>query len=249
VVAALISIHNLTRTYQIGERPIPILRGIDLTIQEGECLSLMGPSGSGKTTLMHLIGCLDRPDGGSYHFQGQEVSHLDDDALARLRARHIGYVFQAFNLIPQMTLRENVELPLTYLDVPPRERRHRALAAIEQVGLAHREAHRPSELSGGENQRGAIARALIIEPALLLADEPTGSLDSRTGEEITELFLALNRKGLTVLIVTHDPLLAARTNRIVRLRDGRLVDHLPQEGGSAGDPATAPRAAGPGHPA
>jgi len=242
-VPALIAIRNLTRTYQIGDRPIPILRGIDISIQEGECLSLMGPSGSGKTTLMHLIGCLDRPDGGSYHFQGQEVSRLSDDDLARLRARHIGYVFQAFNLIPQMTLRENVELPLTYLDIPPRERRTRALKAIEQVGLAHREDHRPAELSGGENQRGAIARALIIEPALLLADEPTGSLDSRTGEEITELFLALNRKGLTVLIVTHDPLLAARTNRIVRLRDGRLVDHLPQDSSPAPAPAPAQPAA------
>jgi putative ABC transport system ATP-binding protein len=224
VPAPLVRTSGLKRTYRIGDRDIPVLRGLDLEIAHGECMALMGPSGSGKTTLLHLIGCLDRPDGGTYHFRGEETSRLRDDDLARLRAQHIGYVFQAFNLIPQMTLRENVELPLIYLEVPAKQRRARALAALERVGLADRAAHRPAELSGGENQRGAIARALIVEPSLLLADEPTGSLDSKTGEEITELFLELNRNGLTVLIVTHDPTLAGRTRRIVRMLDGSLAE-------------------------
>jgi putative ABC transport system ATP-binding protein len=223
-MGAVVELTGITRTYAMGTREIPVLRGIDLSVAAGECVALMGPSGSGKTTLMHIIGCLDRPDGGSYRLRDQEVSQLGDDELSHLRARHIGYVFQSFNLIPQMTLRENVELPLTYLDVASRERLSRAQSVLEQVGLGKRLHHRPSELSGGENQRGAIARALIIQPTLLLADEPTGSLDSKTGEEITSLFLELNRNGLTVIIVTHDPQVATRMQRIVQMRDGQLVD-------------------------
>jgi putative ABC transport system ATP-binding protein len=198
------------------------LAGVSLEVREGEKLAIMGPSGSGKTTLLSILGCLDRPTRGEHLFDGRRVAALSDDELSRLRNRSIGFVFQAFHLIPQLTVAENVETPLLYEGAPPFEWRPRALAALERVGLAARADHRPTELSGGEAQRAAIARALVTEPRLLLADEPTGNLDSATGEEIARLLDELHARGRTVVIVTHNEALARRAQRVVRLRDGRV---------------------------
>ncbi len=205
---ALVELSGIRRTYRIGGgtggaasapgRDVPVLKGVDLSIRRGDFVALMGPSGSGKTTLMHIIGCLDRPDAGTYRLDGEDVATLDDDRLSRLRGRQVGFVFQSFNLIPQMSVRENVELPLFYLGVPAQERRERADAALTRVGLGHCLDHRPTQMSGGENQRGAIARALVSGPSLLVADEPTGNLDSRTGSEIMTLFKELHERGLTL---------------------------------------------------
>jgi putative ABC transport system ATP-binding protein len=198
------------------------LAGVSLEIRRGEKLAIMGPSGSGKTTLLSILGCLDRPSSGTHFFDGQSVASLDDDALSRLRNRSVGFVFQAFHLIPQLTVAENVETPLLYAGVALGEWRRRAMEALERVSLAHRADHRPSELSGGEAQRAAIARALVTSPRLLLADEPTGNLDTATGEEIAALLDGLHAKGATVALVTHNEALGRRAERVLRLRDGRI---------------------------
>jgi putative ABC transport system ATP-binding protein len=195
---------------------------VSLEVREGEKLVIMGPSGSGKTTLLSILGCLDRPSRGEHFFEGRRVENLSDDELSRLRNRSIGFVFQSFHLIPQLTVAENVETPLLYEGAPPVDWRPRALRALERVGLSARAGHRPSELSGGEAQRTAIARALVTEPRLLLADEPTGNLDSATGEEIAALLDELHARGRTVVLVTHNEALARRAERLVRLRDGRV---------------------------
>jgi putative ABC transport system ATP-binding protein len=227
----LIACTGLERAYRLGrERRVPVLCGVDLAVARGEFIALMGPSGSGKSTLMHCLGLLDRPDGGSYRLEGAEVAGLADDARSRLRGRRIGFVFQAFNLIPQASILMNVELPLAYQGVARRERRRRAIAGLERLGLGHRLDHRPVQLSGGEQQRVAIARALIADPAVLMADEPTGNLDSRTGEQVMELLHGLHQGGLTIVMVTHDPGIAAQAQRIVRLRDGRIEDSQEADG-------------------
>jgi putative ABC transport system ATP-binding protein len=204
----------------MGETAVRALNGIDLDIASGEYVGVMGPSGSGKTTLMDIIGCLSRPSDGSYEFDGRRVDAIDDVGLAALRGERIGFVFQTFNLLPRLTAVENVELPLLYRRVPRRQRRERATALLERVGLAGRAQHRPNELSGGERQRVAIARALVNRPSVILADEPTGALDSATGNTIMGLIESLNAEGQTVIVVTHDPRVGDRVSRAVRLRDG-----------------------------
>jgi len=221
-VSAVIRIHDLTREYRMGSERILALREVTLEIRRNEYLAIMGPSGSGKSTMMNLLGCLDTPTAGEYWLNGEEVSRLTDDALARVRNREIGFVFQTFNLLPRATALHNVELPLVYAGVRARERRERAATALERVGLAERMDHRPNELSGGQRQRVAIARALVNQPSILLADEPTGNLDSVTSDEIMEVFAALHAAGQTVIMVTHEPEIAARAQRVVVLRDGRV---------------------------
>jgi putative ABC transport system ATP-binding protein len=218
----VIETHGLARTYRLGNTEVRALRGVDLRVAPGEFAALMGPSGSGKSTLMHLLGCLDTPTSGSYKLEGRDVSGLTHDERARLRNSRIGFVFQTFNLLPQLSALDNVSLPLLYQGRVP-DAKARAMAALEQVGLADRVAHRPTELSGGERQRVAIARALVVEPALLLADEPTGNLDSKTGEEILRLLKRLHASGRTLLLVTHDAGVAAHAGRIVQMQDGRIV--------------------------
>jgi putative ABC transport system ATP-binding protein len=212
----------VAKTYARGSREVTALEGVTLTIDEGEAVAIMGPSGSGKSTLLSLLGCLDRPTRGEYRLDGRLVSALDDDDLSRIRNRRIGFVFQSFHLIPQLTVAENVETPLLYGGVPDGEARRRALRALDRVGLVPRADHRPAELSGGEAQRAAVARALVTEPRLLLADEPTGNLDSATGEEVASLLESVHRDGRTVIVVTHNEVLARRARRVVRLRDGRI---------------------------
>jgi len=219
---ALLRIRDLTRRYDLGGETIHALRGVSLDIHPNEYVAVMGPSGSGKSTMMNLLGCLDTPSSGEYWLNGQEVSQLADDALARVRNREIGFVFQTFNLLPRATALHNVELPLVYAGLPGSERRDRAAHALEQVGLAHRRDHRPNELSGGQRQRVAIARALVNQPSILLADEPTGNLDSTTSEEIMRVFSELHASGQTVIMVTHEADIAARAARIITLRDGRI---------------------------
>jgi putative ABC transport system ATP-binding protein len=218
----LVSLREVVRVYPRGTTEVVALAGVSLDVREGEKLAIMGPSGSGKTTLLSILGCLDRPSRGEHLFDGRRVEALSDDELSRLRNRSIGFVFQAFHLIPQLTVAENVETPLLYEGAPPSDWRPRALAALERVGLAARADHRPGELSGGEAQRAAIARALVTEPRLLLADEPTGNLDTATGEEIATLLDELHARGRTVVLVTHNETLARRAERVVRLRDGRV---------------------------
>ncbi len=220
---ALLSLDGITRLYQVGSEEVRALDGVSFDVQRGEWLAVVGQSGSGKSTLMNIIGCLDTPSGGVYRVNGQDVRGLADDALADLRNHEIGFVFQTFQLLPRSTALANVELPLVYRGLPRRERRFRAEAALRSVGLADRMHHRPNELSGGQRQRVAIARALVGEPSLLLADEPTGNLDSATGEEIIRLFGELHARGHTLLLVTHEPRLAARCPRAIRLMDGRIV--------------------------
>ncbi len=224
-MAPIISMRSVCRTYVLGrDHRVEVLRRVDLDVARGEFVALMGPSGSGKSTLMHIIGCLDRPDAGSYALDGEDVTGLDDARLSQLRGRRIGFVFQFFNLIPLLTVLENTELPLFYLGVPRRERRQRSRAILEQVGLGARVEHRSNQLSGGEMQRVAIARAVVAEPLLLVADEPTGNLDSRSGSAIMDLFAELHARGLTIVMVTHDQGVAGRAGRIVRMLDGAPQD-------------------------
>jgi putative ABC transport system ATP-binding protein len=219
-MSELIRIRDLAREYQMGEERILALQSVTLDIRRNEYVAIMGPSGSGKSTMMNLLGCLDTPTGGEYWLNGQEVSRLSDDQLARVRNREIGFVFQTFNLLPRATALHNVELPLVYAGARGRERRERAAAALARVGLEHRMEHRPNELSGGQRQRVAIARALVNNPSILLADEPTGNLDSVTSEEIMRVFGDLHAAGQTVIMVTHEPDIAAHAERVVMLRDG-----------------------------
>ncbi|HXV75396.1 MAG TPA: ABC transporter ATP-binding protein [Candidatus Polarisedimenticolaceae bacterium] len=220
----MIELRGLSRTFRVGGRPVEALRELDLTIPGGDYLSIMGPSGSGKSTLLNLIGCLDRPTAGSYRLDGREVSGLDEAELTQVRRHKIGFVFQSFQLIPRMTAAGNVELPMTFAGVERAERRRRAGQVLTAVGLAPRSDHRPDQLSGGEQQRVAIARAIAMDPAIVLADEPTGNLDSRSGREIIELLERMNQDGRTLILVTHDPEIARRAAHRIRLTDGRLVE-------------------------
>jgi len=222
----IIEARSLVKTYNLGGQTVRALDGVDLDVSEGEMLAIAGPSGSGKSTLMQIIGCLDRPDSGKYVLAGEDVSSLSQDRLAEIRNRRIGFVFQTFNLLPRMNALENVELPLLYAGFA--NAKDRAAEALDGVGLGDRMHHQPNQLSGGQRQRVAVARALITDPAILLADEPTGNLDSKTGDEIIRLFESLNAKGRTILIVTHERSIAARCKRQVHLFDGRIVNGQPK---------------------
>ncbi|MEN2443257.1 ABC transporter ATP-binding protein [Bacillus altitudinis] len=219
----MIQLSNVTKSYEVAEETFDVLSDVDLVIGKGEYMSIMGPSGSGKSTLMNIIGCLDHPTSGQYYFQGMELSAAKDQELAVIRNRSIGFVFQQFYLLPRLNARRNVELPMIYAGISQKERKERAEMALEKVGLADRMKHMPNELSGGQKQRVAIARAIVNEPELILADEPTGALDSKTSGSIMEQFTKLNEEGTTVVLVTHEEEIAAYTNRIVVVRDGRLA--------------------------
>ncbi len=226
----LIELTGVTKTYRQGKLAVEALRATDLSIHVGEYMAIMGPSGSGKSTLMNLIGCLDTPTSGTYRFRGRDIRAMNDDDLSRLRGREIGFVFQTFNLLARAAALQNVELPMVYAGVSAAERRRRAAQALAVVGLADRADHRPNELSGGERQRVAIARALVGEPSLVLADEPTGNLDTRTGEDIMAAFDLIAGEGRTVILVTHEEEIARHARRVLRLRDGRVVsDEVPAE--------------------
>ena len=223
-MASMISLEDITKTYHLESLDVPVLKGINLSIEEGEYVAIMGASGSGKSTLMNIIGCLDRPSSGQYFLAGTDLTTLDDDELADIRNQYIGFVFQQFNLLPRLTSLANVMLPMIYADVDKSQRIEQATEALVQVGLKDRIQNRPNQLSGGQQQRVAIARALVNHPALVLADEPTGALDSTTSEEIMNLLTELNQQGTTIAIVTHDANVAARTNRIIRMVDGVIVE-------------------------
>ena len=225
----LIQTRGLTKRYEVGGEEIYALRDVDLEIDRNEYLAITGPSGSGKTTLMNLLGCLDTPTRGTYLLNDQEVSQLSDDRLAEIRNREIGFVFQTFNLLPRATALHNVELPLVYRGVPAEERHEKALQALRSVEMEDRAGHRPNELSGGQRQRVAIARALVNSPSLLLADEPTGNLDSKTGEEILRVFERLHSQGQTIVVVTHEKTIASRSHRVVSIHDGRISSDLRQK--------------------
>lgn len=218
----IIEMKSITKTYIVGLEEVHALRGIDLIVRKNEYIAVMGPSGSGKSTLMNIIGCLDTPTTGIYYFNGVNVSNMEDDELARVRNKEIGFVFQTFNLLPRSDALHNVELPLIYAGRPVQERREKAIKALEAVGLLERMHHKPNELSGGQRQRVAIARALVNNPSIILADEPTGNLDSKTGEEIMQLFEMLNKQGNTIILVTHEEYIAEHAKRIIRIRDGLI---------------------------
>jgi putative ABC transport system ATP-binding protein len=221
---SLIELRDLRKVYEMGATQVVALDGVSMSIARNEYLAIMGPSGSGKSTLMNLIGCLDTPSSGTYVLNGREVEKLDDNALAEIRNKEIGFIFQTFNLLSRTNALQNVELPLIYAGLPRQERHRRATEALQAVGLGERMNHKPNELSGGQRQRVAVARALVNNPSILLADEPTGNLDSKTGDEIMELFDELARKGNTIILVTHEEYIANRARRIVKLRDGKIVD-------------------------
>jgi putative ABC transport system ATP-binding protein len=221
--ASIIDVADVTKVYRSGDVSVDALRGVSFVVREGELVSVMGASGSGKTTLLGILGCLDRPTTGTYSLVGEEMSSLGETRRARVRGKRIGFVFQAYNLLPRSSAYKNVELPLVYAGVPPRERRRRVLEALAEVGLAERTRHRPAQLSGGEQQRVAIARALVVRPSVLLADEPTGNLDSESADEVLTLLERLNRGGTTIVLVTHSEEVAERATRIVHLADGRIV--------------------------
>ena len=223
-MASMISLKDITKTYHLESLDVPVLKRVNLSIEEGEYVAIMGASGSGKSTLMNIIGCLDRPSSGQYFLAGQDLTTLDDDELANIRNQYIGFVFQQFNLLPRLTSLSNVMLPMIYADVDKSQRIEQATEALVQVGLKDRIQNRPNQLSGGQQQRVAIARALVNHPALVLADEPTGALDSTTSEEIMNLLTELNQQGTTIAIVTHDANVAARTKRIIRMIDGVIVE-------------------------
>ena len=224
----MITTHDLWKTYVMGEEEIHALRGLSINIEKGEYVAIMGPSGSGKSTLMNLIGCLDTPSKGSYLLNGKEVAAMNDDELARIRNEEIGFVFQTFNLLPRATALHNVELPLVYAGVSSKDRQTRAMQALEKVELTSRSTHRPNELSGGQRQRVAIARALVNNPSILLADEPTGNLDSKTGEEIMAVFGRLHQGGNTIILVTHEADVAAHAHRVIYVRDGQVEKDVMQ---------------------
>ncbi|WP_342129017.1 ABC transporter ATP-binding protein [Hydrogenophaga sp. OTU3427] len=230
---ALIQVEHLRKSYTLGGQTVRALDDVSLSIEDGDFVAIMGASGSGKSTLMNMLGCLDRPDSGSYHLAGEAVQAMTPDQLATVRNRRIGFVFQQFNLLPRTTAQENVELPMVYAGVKPAERHARALAALQRVGLGERVGHMPSELSGGQQQRVAIARALVNQPQLILADEPTGALDSHTSEDIMSLLAELNLLGMTVVLVTHEADVAAWARRCLVFRDGRLVEDHRQPGRAA----------------
>ena len=225
----MIQLNDIVKTYEMGTQTVHALRGVDLTIDQGEMVAIMGPSGSGKSTLMNIIGCLDLPSGGDYTLDDIAVSHMSDDQLARIRNQKIGFVFQQFNLLPRTSALKQVSLPLMYAGLSRSKRNERAKAALEAVGLGDRIDHRPDELSGGQQQRVAIARALVTEPSIILADEPTGALDSQTGDEILDIFEQMNEQGIIVIMVTHEPMVAERARRTIWLRDGLIQQNSRQE--------------------
>jgi putative ABC transport system ATP-binding protein len=226
----MIEIENITKVYQMGEIEVHALRGVSLSIKKGEFVTIMGPSGSGKSTLMNVLGCLDSPTDGSYHLHGQDVSGLSDTQLAHIRNKEIGFVFQTFNLLPRTTALRQVELPLMYAGLGASERHKRARAALEAVGLGDRVHHRPDELSGGQQQRVAIARALVTQPSIIMADEPTGNLDTKSGDEVLCIFQQLNEQGITIIFVTHDPEIAGHSRRVIHIRDGLIEQDKATEG-------------------
>ena len=238
----LIRIADVVKTYVMGDVAVEALRGVNIDIPAGEFVAIMGPSGSGKSTLLNILGCLDRPSSGRYLLDGEEVSSLDANALAETRNRTLGFVFQSFNLLARTTALENVELPLVYAGMPPRARRARAVAALERVGLGDRLRHHPSQLSGGQQQRVAIARALVNQPRVMLADEPTGNLDSRASAEMMALLAALSDDGITIVLVTHDAEVAAHARRVIVVRDGMVQEDRDGDGDGDGDGANARRA-------
>jgi putative ABC transport system ATP-binding protein len=225
----VIEVANVTKTHRGGDVSIHALRGVDFVVHEGEYVAIMGPSGSGKTTLLGILGCLDRPTEGSYKLDGDEMSRLSETRRAQVRGRRIGFVFQAYNLLPRSSALKNVELPLIYAGVPRAQRHRRALVALDQVGLAERARHRPTQLSGGEQQRVAVARALVVEPTVLLLDEPTGNLDSKSAEEVLAILARVHRAGATIVMVTHSNEVAARASRILRFADGLIIGDEPVE--------------------
>ena len=220
----ILNLQNIFKDYQQDKLVVPVLKDVSLTVEEGEYVAIMGPSGSGKTTLMNIIGCLDKPTSGTYELAGENVAKLKDKELSDLRLKSIGFVFQSFHLMPRSTAAENVALPLSYASVRKKERKKRAIEALERVGLGDRTNFKPTQLSGGQKQRVAIARAMVNHPKLLLADEPTGALDSKSGEQIMELFRKLNEEGVTVVMITHDPKIASNAKRIVRIIDGEIYE-------------------------
>jgi putative ABC transport system ATP-binding protein len=238
----VIELERVSKVYVMGQEKLYALREVSESVEPGGYVAVMGPSGSGKSTLLNVIGCLDRPTSGTYHLDGQEVGHLSEAELSSIRGHKIGFVFQTFHLVPRLSARENVAFPMLFAGIPRSERRTRVEAALDAVGLADRAEHRPAELSGGERQRVAIARATIMRPQVLLADEPTGNLDTAAGLQVLALLEGMNAEGLTLMVVTHDPSVAARADRVLLMRDGEIMERVPGASFAAGARAPAPRA-------